>query len=153
MTKQLATIKEYGPPYWKERAWDLSDFEDWEWEMLAAVKVSGTQSVEDDVTHMETSKETREQWGKPYGKTRAFGYDFHADIMKSSSHQLREWRQERAARFVQFDPDTSDEIALWENWEGDFSKWMKQRYAQHDQEVAAPVLKWFAKWGVDHHGE
>lgn len=70
---ELATITEYGPPYWDDRAWDPERVEQRERRLFRAL---GTGDAAKVLKQLEALEERHEDMHKEYGKTRAFALDF-----------------------------------------------------------------------------
>ena len=154
MNNELAEIRPYEAPFYKERAWDLSDFQDWEKELLAAVKVGGRNSIEDELTKLETDEATRD-WASTQPNLNAFAiperrYHFHLDIIEASEQRLRQWRQLRAVSFKQFDPKVTQEmIAKLEKLEEEALEDLRYAHLEAGVELAEPYEAIRAKLGLN----
>lgn len=78
MTKELATITPYTPPYWHKRVWNPSGRNAWERKVLVALELGSAESLE----KLLAQREKTARWREPYGKTRAFALDYTADIIQ-----------------------------------------------------------------------
>lgn len=77
MTKELATIRPYVPPYWNKRVWHPAGRNAWERKVLVALELGSAESLEKLIVQREKAA----RWREPYGKTRAFALDYSADII------------------------------------------------------------------------
>lgn len=101
MTKELATITPYTPPYWQKRVWNPSGRNAWERKVLVALELGSAESLEKLIVQREKTA----RWLEPYGKTRAFALDYSADILEGKrlirlaltpQKLFQQWRNEMA---------------------------------------------------------
>lgn len=151
--KTLATIRPYESPFYAERVWDLTEFEDWERELLAAVKLGAVHALEDELTSLEADDEDQR---KPRNKTIAHGaFDLDGDILQESvkpigdgklaikdSTRLREWRNWRSLRFHRFDQaDTQHMLDESHNITEHILEDLRWAYLHADAQLAEPFQR------------
>jgi hypothetical protein len=115
---EVATIRPYVAPFYEDRVWNLDEFEDWEKELLTAVKLGAVHALEDHLAKLEDPESESghlELWKPSEGRPRAWALDRWGDIVADSlelypdgqfwirpSTPLREMRRRRALRFKRF---------------------------------------------------
>ena len=154
-TAEVATIRPYVEPFCEERVWDLVGFEDWERELLTAVKVGAVHALEDAVAKLENPNDKDwaglEQW-KPHGKSRAFALDYQGDLIyhgvePREGHRVevretgafRDWRRQRAATFTRFGPAVTQRMLhRLESEEEETLESLRWAYLNDDSALSAP---------------
>jgi len=155
MSQAVATIRPYEAPFYEERVWDLAGFEDWERELLTAVRLGAVHALEDQLAALEAPDADGEpsELGEAYGKSRAFALDYWGPLIYHGlepqegglmavreTGAFREWRKWRAATFRRFTPvQTQQMLAVLAEEEEAALEDLRWAYLADDAAVAAPM--------------
>ena len=157
MSKALATIEEYAPPLWEQRAWEPDGRDDW---ILDAMRHGFTDALEAAVRMDERDPELRRQVGVEGIRFRSNRLPIDTDIVErvwpmepEDVEKQAQWRRDNAEQLTAYPRAVLDAFAADITYAveaaGRWDRQAAERWQAHREAVAEPVNRWRMRLNVE----